>query len=109
MPFGIAQYRAGDDAAAAESLRALIGNGIREISVTSAFYLAMSLSRQGKDAEARRVATEAIAKMRPLPLDEDNPPWPATPATTTSSSGWPARRPKPSSSSTPIPTPRQDS
>ena len=33
----------------------------------------MSLSRQGKEAEARRVATEAIARMRPLPLDEDNP------------------------------------
>ena len=33
----------------------------------------MSLSRQGKDVEARRVATEAISRMRPLPPDEDNP------------------------------------
>ena len=33
----------------------------------------MSLSRQGKDDEARRVATEAISRMRPLPRDEANP------------------------------------
>jgi hypothetical protein len=70
---GIAEYRAGHDEVAAETLQALIRDGSEPISVTSAFYLAMSLSRQGKDAEARRVATEAIAKMRPLPLDEQNP------------------------------------
>jgi tetratricopeptide (TPR) repeat protein len=73
MALGMAEYRAGHDEAAAETLRSLIENGTREISVTSAFYLAMSLSRQGKDAEARRIATEAIARMKPLPLDENNP------------------------------------
>ena len=67
MGLGIAEYRAGDDAAAVETLRVLV------FPVTSAFYLAMSLSRQGKDVEARRVATEAISRMRPLPPDEDNP------------------------------------
>jgi eukaryotic-like serine/threonine-protein kinase len=73
MGLGIAEYRAGHDETAAETLRALIGHGDQQISVTSAFYLAMTLSRQGKDAEARRIATEAISRMRPLPLDEDNP------------------------------------
>jgi hypothetical protein len=33
----------------------------------------MSLYRQGKQAEARKLATEAAAKMRPLPADEKNP------------------------------------
>jgi streptomycin 6-kinase len=33
----------------------------------------MTLSRQGKDDEARRVATEALSRMRPLPSDEANP------------------------------------
>jgi hypothetical protein len=73
MALGMAEYRAGHDEAAAESLRASLGDGNYLISVTSAFYLAMSLSRQGKDAEARQVATEAISRMRPLPTDENNP------------------------------------
>ncbi len=73
MGLGIAEYRAGHDEAAVETLRALIGDGSQLFSVTSAFYLAMSLSRQGKDAEARRVATEASSRMKPLPLDETNP------------------------------------
>jgi hypothetical protein len=37
------------------------------------FYRAMSLFRQGKENEARRLATEAAAKMKPLPKDEANP------------------------------------
>ena len=39
----------------------------------SAFYRAMSLFRQGKENEARRLATEAASKMKPLPRDEKNP------------------------------------
>ncbi len=58
---------------AVETLRVLIVDNPR-ISAPSAFYLAMSLARQGKDDEARRIATEAISRMRPLPLDENNPP-----------------------------------
>ena len=33
----------------------------------------MSLFRQGKKDEARKLATEAAAKMKPLPADEQNP------------------------------------
>jgi hypothetical protein len=40
---------------------------------TSAFYRAMSLFRQGKKDEARQLATEAAAKMKPLPADDKNP------------------------------------
>ena len=40
---------------------------------TAAFYRAMSLFRQGKENEARKLATEAAAKMKPLPKDEKNP------------------------------------
>ena len=40
---------------------------------TSAFYRAMSLFRQGKKDEARKLATEAAAQMKPLPKDENNP------------------------------------
>ncbi len=74
MGIGIAEYRAGKHEAAAETLRTVAGyNRQYYIPVTSAFYLAMSLSRQGKDDEARRVATEAVSRMRPLPIDENNP------------------------------------
>jgi len=43
------------------------------LSGMSAFYRALSLFRQGKEAEARRLATEAVAKMKPLPMDDLNP------------------------------------
>jgi hypothetical protein len=33
----------------------------------------MSLFRQGKEAEARKLAAEAVARMKPLPRDEKNP------------------------------------
>jgi hypothetical protein len=33
----------------------------------------MSLFRQGKETEARKLATEAAAQMKPLPKDEKNP------------------------------------
>ena len=33
----------------------------------------MSLFRQGKENEARKLATEAAAKMKPLPKDDKNP------------------------------------
>jgi hypothetical protein len=37
------------------------------------FYRAMSLFRQGKPDEARKLAIETAAKMQPLPKDEQNP------------------------------------
>jgi hypothetical protein len=40
---------------------------------TSTFYRAMSLFRHGKENEARKLATEAAATMKPLPKDEKNP------------------------------------
>jgi hypothetical protein len=33
----------------------------------------MSLQRRGRPDEARQLATEAAAKMKPLPADEQNP------------------------------------
>jgi hypothetical protein len=33
----------------------------------------MSLFRRGKNDEARKLATEAAAKMKPLPTDDQNP------------------------------------
>jgi hypothetical protein len=40
---------------------------------TSALYRAMSLFQQGKKDEARKLATEAATKMKPLPKYEKNP------------------------------------
>jgi len=39
----------------------------------SAFYLAMSLFRQGKPDDAKKLALAAAAKMKPPPADENNP------------------------------------
>jgi hypothetical protein len=71
----MAEYRSGNDAAALEALLAAekagpnnaIAKGI------AAFYRAMSLFRQGKPDEARKVAIAAAARMKPLPNDEQNP------------------------------------
>jgi tetratricopeptide (TPR) repeat protein len=75
MALGMAEYRSGNytaaDAALLAASEANRGNPL--ISGTSAFYRAMSLFRQGKGAEARRIAAEAVSQMRPLPADEDNP------------------------------------
>ena len=49
------------------------GKGIPGVTGTSAFYRAMSLYRRGRIDEARKLATEAAAKMKPLPADEQNP------------------------------------
>jgi hypothetical protein len=39
----------------------------------AAFYHAMSLFRQEKPDEVRKVAIVAAGKMKPLPIDEQNP------------------------------------
>jgi tetratricopeptide (TPR) repeat protein len=75
LTLGMAEYRSGNYAAAIEALIAAekagpnnaMANGI------AAFYRAMSLSRQGKSDEARRLAIGAAAQMKPLPIDEQNP------------------------------------
>jgi WD40 repeat protein/tetratricopeptide (TPR) repeat protein len=75
MALGMAEYRSGNDTAACEALAAAerASNGQPHSSGTSAFYHAMSLFRQGKEVEARRIAIEAASRMKPLPADEKNP------------------------------------
>jgi hypothetical protein len=71
----MAEYRCGHDAAAVEALLAAAKAGAKNPLITgiAAFYQAMSLFRQGKTEEARKLALGAAAKMKPLPKDEQNP------------------------------------
>jgi hypothetical protein len=75
MALGMAEYRCGHYAAADAALgvAAQLGANHYHVSGTTAFYRAMSLFKQGKEAEARKLASEAAAKMKPLPADEKNP------------------------------------
>jgi WD40 repeat protein/tetratricopeptide (TPR) repeat protein len=75
LALGMAEYRSGNGAAADETLRAAAkaGPNNSHISGTAAFYRAMSLFRQGKPDEARQLAILAAAKMKPLPMDDNNP------------------------------------
>jgi serine/threonine protein kinase len=84
IDFGVAKATSGrltDEALStqfAEADRALTaamdgGKNNPHVAGTSAFYRAMSLFRQGKQAEARQLAIEAAAKMKPLPQDENDP------------------------------------
>ena len=72
LALGMAEYRSGHDAAAAEALLAAAkADPLNHfVTGTAAFYRAMSLYRSGKPDEAHQVAIEAAAKMKPLP----NPP-----------------------------------
>jgi hypothetical protein len=75
LALGMAEYRSGHfaeaDAALIAAARAAPKNP--HVVVTAAFYRALSLFQQGKKDEARKLATEAAAKMKPLPKDEKNP------------------------------------
>ena len=75
LALGMAEYRSGHDAAADEALLAAAEADPNNPRLTgiSAFYRAMSLFRQGKSDEARKLAIEFAAKMNPLPADEQNP------------------------------------
>jgi hypothetical protein len=75
LALGMAAYRGGDDPACDEALLAAgeAGKGIPLVTGTSAFYRAMSLHRRGRTDEARKLATEATATMKPLPADAKNP------------------------------------
>ncbi len=75
LALGMAEYRSGNHAAATQALLAAAKAGSNNPIVRgiSPFYLAMSLSRQGKSDEARQLAIAAAAKMKPLPKDEQNP------------------------------------
>jgi hypothetical protein len=80
LTLGMAEYRSGNDApaekallAAAEAVKNTRGDAAYYVTVTSSFYRAMSLFRQGKRDEARKLAIAAAAQMKPLPADEQNP------------------------------------
>jgi hypothetical protein len=75
LALGMAEYRSGHhaDADAALLAAAEAARNADWVVGISAFYRAMSLFRQGKPDEARKLATEAAAKMKPLPKDEQNP------------------------------------
>jgi tetratricopeptide (TPR) repeat protein len=75
MALGMAEYRSGHYPAADAALLTASKLGARNsyVSGTTAFYRAMSLFRQGKEAEARKLAAEAAARMKPLPTDEKAP------------------------------------
>jgi tetratricopeptide (TPR) repeat protein len=75
LALGMAEYRSGNDAAADEALVAAAKAAPNNPHVTgpSAFYRAMSLFRQGKPDEARKLAIATAAKMKPLPTDDNNP------------------------------------
>jgi WD40 repeat protein/tetratricopeptide (TPR) repeat protein len=75
LSLGMAEYRIGNDVAADEALLAAANAGANNAIITgiSAFYRAMSLFRQGKEDEARKIAIAARARMKPLPKDEQNP------------------------------------
>ncbi len=75
MALGMAEFRSGHFAEADAALIAAATGGKDSPRVvgTSAFYRAMGLFRQGKIDLARQLATQAAAKMKPLPVDEQNP------------------------------------
>jgi tetratricopeptide (TPR) repeat protein len=75
MALGMAEYRSGHLAEADAALTAAMNDPGRNntVSSTSAFYRAMGQFRQGKTDLARNLATEAAAKMKPLPVDEQKP------------------------------------
>ena len=74
MALGMAEYRSGHFAEADAALAAAMeaGKDSPRVAGTSAFYRALSLFRQGKPDEARQLATQAAAKMKPLPKDAKN-------------------------------------
>ncbi len=72
LTLGMAEYRSGHFTETDAALN--VAQKIASLKTgTAAFYRAMSLFRQGKANEARKLATEATARMKPLPKDEKNP------------------------------------
>ncbi|MGL4550269.1 MAG: hypothetical protein ACRC33_03695, partial [Gemmataceae bacterium] len=72
MARGMAEFRSGHfpqaDAALLEASKLGVGNP--HVPGTAALYRAMTLFRQGKTAEARTLATEAVATVKPLPAEK---------------------------------------
>jgi hypothetical protein len=76
LALGMALYRSGNYSAADEALLAAAYAGANDAYLPgmSKFFQAMSQFRQGNEKNARKLALEAAAKMKPLPADEQNPP-----------------------------------
>jgi hypothetical protein len=72
LALGMAEHRSANEAAAQEALLAAAKADPSNPHVTgiAAFYRAMSLFRQGKPNEARKLAVAAAAQMEPPPKDE---------------------------------------
>ncbi len=75
VALGMAEYRSGHIAEADSALIAAAtgGKDNPRLVGTSAFYRAMGLFRQGKADLAHKLATEAAAKMKSLPVNEQRP------------------------------------
>jgi dipeptidyl aminopeptidase/acylaminoacyl peptidase len=81
MALGMAEYRSGHfveaDAALIAAANTVKNSRYEQfkyyVAGTSALYRAMSVFRQGKPDEADKLATDAAARIKPLPKDEKNP------------------------------------
>jgi uncharacterized protein HemY len=75
LALGMAEYRSGHFAEADAAMIAATDRdrNNQDVAGTSAFFLAMSRFQQDKKDEARQLAIEATAQMKPLPRDEKNP------------------------------------
>jgi WD40 repeat protein len=73
LDLGMAEYRSGHFAEADAALLEVSRSEFDDVDDTTAFYRAMSLHRLGKTAEARQLAADAAARIKPLPPDPDNP------------------------------------
>jgi serine/threonine protein kinase len=72
MVLGMAEYRHGSFQAADQALSPVEKEG-RLVRGPALLFHAMSLFRQGQEAEAGQLFDEAVAQMKPLPADENQP------------------------------------
>ena len=75
MALGMAEYRHGNYSAADTALDAALQSGTNHYSLKdlARLYQVMSLFRQGRKEDARKLFAEAEAQMKPLPADERQP------------------------------------
>src|SRR5262249_9365251 len=78
VALGMAEYRSGhfaeaDAALLAAAKRAPSAGASRQTATTGAWPPAMSLSRKGKENEARQLTLETVSWMKPLPTDQKTP------------------------------------
>ena len=72
---GLAEYRNGQYAAAEQAVKVAEQTAARnhELQATARLFRAMSMARQARLEEARRLLSQAEAQMPPFPKDQDNP------------------------------------